>query len=298
MDVADLAPALLGLSEIVKIANNRFNGDKSAVKVLVSVDSEQKCFQCDIQITQGFFQSISLLLSNEAVATAKEIAEWIGIIGGPGGGVYGLFRLYKWIANKKVSLNELDVEQDGNNVTITNPGDNSNITVNNNTFILMDDKDVLKNIKDVVKPLTNEGYDKLQFEQEEEVTEEISSDEGRRIYNLDADSLEMRPRVHVTTSFTKLKVKKPDLLGDSRWSFILDKQIEAKIEDVVWLEEFQKGNIPLPVGSYLDVMLRHEIELDDNNHPTGNASYYVVDVKGVIPPSEQDELFAPPTPDY
>ena len=40
MDVADLAPALLGLSEIVKIANKKINGDRSAVKVLVKVDIE------------------------------------------------------------------------------------------------------------------------------------------------------------------------------------------------------------------------------------------------------------------
>ena len=86
-------------------------------------------------------------------------------------------------------------------------------------------------------------------------------------------------------------------MGDSRWSFILDRQIEAKIEDVSLLEKFHNGKIPLPPGSYLDVMLRHEIELDDNNYPTGNASYYVVEIKSVIPPSEQDELFTPPTPD-
>ena len=44
MDVADLALALIGLSEIVKIYNKKFNGDRSAVKVLVKVDTEQKCF--------------------------------------------------------------------------------------------------------------------------------------------------------------------------------------------------------------------------------------------------------------
>ena len=161
----------------------------------------------------------------------------------------------------------------------------------------MDDKGVLKNIKDVVKPLTNEGYDKLQFEQDGQITEEISADEGKKIYNMDAESLEFQPRVHKTTFAAKLKVKKPDLLGDSKWSFIFDRQIEAKIEDVVWIKQFQKGDIPIPVGSYLDVILRQENEIDENNHPTGNANYYIVEVNGVIPPSEQDELFTPPTPD-
>ncbi len=213
MDVADLAPALLGLSEIVKIANRKFNGDRSSVKVLVNVDSEQKCFQFDIQITQSIIQHLTLLLSSEKIATAKDIAEWVGIIGASS---VGLFRLYKWIVNQSVSFNEMDIKEDGDTVRITNSGDNSNITVNNNTFIMMGDEEVLKNAKDVVNPLTKEGYDKLQFEQDEQIIEEITSEEGKKINYMDVDSLEVQPRVHKTTFPTKLKVKKPDLLGDSK----------------------------------------------------------------------------------
>ncbi len=192
------------MSEIVKIYNKKFNGDRSAVKVLVNVDTEQKCFQFSIEITQTLFQHVSLFLFSEKIAAAKEIAEWIGIIGVSGS---GLFQFYKWMAKQNVSLNELDIEEDGNSVTISNSGDNSNITINNNTYIIMNDKNVLKNVKDVVRPLTNEGYDKLQFEQDEEITEEISSEEGKKIYNINMDSLELQPRVNKTTYATKLKVK-------------------------------------------------------------------------------------------
>ena len=76
MDVSDLAPALLGLSEIAKIANRKINGDQSSVKVYISVDTEQKCFQFNIEIAQTLLQHVSLLIHNEHMATAKEIAEW------------------------------------------------------------------------------------------------------------------------------------------------------------------------------------------------------------------------------
>jgi hypothetical protein len=38
-----------------------------------------------------------------------------------------------------------------------------------------------------------------------------------------------------------LKVKKPDFLGESKWEFVHDTVIEAKILDIVWLKRFQEG---------------------------------------------------------
>ena len=79
MDVSDLAPALLGLSEIAKIANQKINGEQSSVKVFISVDTEQKCFQFNIEIAQTLLQQVSLILHNEHVATAKDIANGLAL---------------------------------------------------------------------------------------------------------------------------------------------------------------------------------------------------------------------------
>ena len=289
MDVADLAPALWGLSEIVKIANKKINGDRSAVKVLVKVDIEQKCFQFLIEITQTLVQQISLFVSDEKVATAKEIAEWIGLVGGSGGGGYGLLKFYKWMAKKKLTLNELSIEEHGDNISISNvEGD---VTVNKNTFFLLNDEEILKNVKNVVKPLTKDGYDKLQFEQNDEIVDEISSEDGEGIYNITEDFFKSGHRVNKSITSAKIQVKKPDYLGNSKWSFVLDKGFEAKIEDTSWLERFQRNEISIPAGSFLEVILRTEIELDDNNDPTGIVSYYIVEIKRVILPTEQTDLF-------
>ena len=78
-----------------------------------------------------------------------------------------------------------------------------------------------------------------------------------------------------------MKVKKPDLLGDSQWSVIFDKAIVAKIEDAAWLEKFHNAEITSLPGSHLDVMLRMEIALDENEDPVGDAKYYIVEVKSV-----------------
>ena len=183
MDVADLAPALLGLSEIVKIANRRLNGDRSCVKVLVSVDTEHKCFDFSIEIVQTLMQRLSLLVDSDVTASAEDIAKCVGVIGGSSAGaVAGLFKAYKWFAKHKRPLNEIDIEEKGSEVVLT-LGDNSNttITVNKPTYYLMGDQDVIKRAKDVVHPLTKDGYDKLQFEKDGEIVDEITGEEGRDI---------------------------------------------------------------------------------------------------------------------
>ena len=130
MDVSDLAPALLGLSEIAKIANRNINGEQTSVKVSISVDTEQKCFQFNIEIAQTLLQQVSLLIHSGHVSTAKEIAEWVGIISGS---AVGLFGAYKWLAKQKVTLNEISIEDTGGQVTMSNVTNSTvinNITVN------------------------------------------------------------------------------------------------------------------------------------------------------------------------
>ena len=287
MDVADLAPALLGLSDLVKAANKQANGDRTHVKVLVSVDTEHKCFEFSIEIVQTIMQHLAMLVGNDRAATAKDIAEWVGIISGSS---FGLFKAYKWMARRNVTLSELEIKQEGAEVRISN-ADSSNITVNANTYNLMGEPDVIEKMKDVVRPLTKEGYSTLQFEADGAIADEISSDDGRDICAI-PESLEVHQRIKKTILEAKVKVRSPDLLGNSQWSVIHDKAIRAKVEDERWLEQFQNAEIELLPGSLLHVKLRREIILDSNNDPIDEPKYFIVEVLSVIAPDQQGDLFA------
>ena len=48
MDVADLAPALLALGELIK--QTTFNGDAAKVNLIVQSDFEHKCFQINLEL--------------------------------------------------------------------------------------------------------------------------------------------------------------------------------------------------------------------------------------------------------
>lgn len=63
-----------------------------------------------------------------------------------------------------------------------------------------------------------------------------------------------------------LKVKKPDYLGTSMWSFkYQNKAVDAKIVDEKWLKDFQSKNITLLPGDSIRAFVREEVSYGHNN---------------------------------
>jgi hypothetical protein len=94
MNAAELAPALLGISELCKLTNRKFNGERAAVKVLIGSDAEHQCFQVNLHVLQTLWEHTKGFLANDEVRSAKEVLEWLGLITGIS--VLGLFGLLKY----------------------------------------------------------------------------------------------------------------------------------------------------------------------------------------------------------
>lgn len=93
-----------------------------------------------------------------------------------------------------------------------------------------------------------------------------------------------------TIDNVELKLKKPDLLGDSKWSFIFTKIIEADIEDKEFLNKVHSGKIrKLYAGVKIPVKLRIEQELDEKGLPIKDTDkYFVEEVNGdIIEPQDK-----------
>ncbi len=56
-----------------------------------------------------------------------------------------------------------------------------------------------------------------------------------------------------------LKVKKPDFIGESKWEFIYEHSIEAKILDEDWLTRFQNGEEPISPGDSLRAIVHVDV---------------------------------------
>lgn len=74
--------------------------------------------------------------------------------------------------------------------------------------------------------------------------------------------------------------------GNAKWGFYFNKKIKAKIEDEVWLDEFQKSKHSLTYGAQMKVNMRIETLKDKNGNPMENTEkYYIEKVLDVVLPS-------------
>ena len=74
-----------------------------------------------------------------------------------------------------------------------------------------------------------------------------------------------------------LAIKKPGLLGFSKWAFLLNgRGIEASICDQDWLSKVHQGDIVIRAHDNLYALLETTIEIDESNVPIENSTRYNV----------------------
>ncbi|WOH81898.1 hypothetical protein RX327_01375 [Bradyrhizobium sp. BEA-2-5] len=195
MDVADLAPALLALGDLIKRANFAVNGDASKVNLIVQSDFEHKCFQVNLELVQSILKTISSFLTDEhALKNAQTIAGWLGLIGVPTT-VVGLFA---YLAKRKgkeiesvtpvnaVLSDQTTISTSDSQGTVAvkfkGDGDGHTIIVNQNVYMLGEDPVIRDYAAKVVSPLKREGIDTLQFNPE-------TPAKGALITKADAESI-------------------------------------------------------------------------------------------------------------
>lgn len=287
MDVAHLAPALLALSDLVKDANRYANGDRAGVRVLVNADLEQKCFELNVDLVLTIWEQAKLLISHDEMRSAKEIAEWIGIIAGP---PFGLFLLIKKLRNKKVkSVVVLRVKDGPDMVEITLEGDDEPIKVVEAVYELYANLETRKKAIAVLSPLREEGYETLEFYEKDGVYVHFEKEDVPEMDG--SDMPEVVPQnVHKSTIKTGVRIRKAVYEGHARWTVMYKRAVEVAFDDLVWLAEFQKGEISAPPGSYLEVDLEETYITNENDEILGDPTYRVLKVHRVILASEQKRM--------
>lgn len=294
MDVQDLAPALLAISEIVQIANRKFNGDHASIRVMVDADVEQQCFQLDLSLVQTLYEQAANLIGTKEVATAKDLAEWVGLIGGP---ALGLFQALKHIYGHSRSDGAPLVTfaaGDQKGTTIINiVGDVHGLTVPTETAHLLVDKEVQKNVKSVLRPLQQDGYEDLSFIHGSDTVAIFERDDAQRII----DSAPLDPSGTPTESPSHIvgvvRIKSPQYEGGAKWSLLWQgRAIDAEMvgNAASWVEDFQNNRVYAPPNTTLNVSMTETVKLDDRGLAVGKPSYVVYEVHKVTLPPEQKSL--------
>lgn len=290
MDVAHLAPALLALSDLVKDANRYANGDRAGVRVMVNADLEQKCFELNVDLVLTIWEQAKLLISHEDVRTAKEIAEWLGIIAAPVGVGVGLFKLIKYLRGRKVqSVVVLRVKDGDDAVEIKVEGDMEPVLVTQAVYELYANIDTRRKALAVLSPLREDGYETLEFYEKDGVFVHFDKDDVPAADG--SDMPEVVPQnVHKSTIRAGVKIRKAAYEGRSRWTLMYKRAVEVAIEDIAWLEAFQSGAVSAPPGSYLDADLEETYLTNENDEIVGEPTYRLIKVHEVILASDQKRM--------
>lgn len=284
MDVEALAPALLALGSLIQSANHKFNGDKSAVRVVVNADLKQQCFQIKIKMVQDLLEAARGFLGGD-VATIKDICEWIGIVGSGG----GLLKLLLSLGKRQQDATILNATAN-NDATVLQIGhvENLNLVLPDNTpkqvRELLADSAIVAKAKEVLKPVTAPGYETISFVDpklgqktfeatKEEVNSALAytppepvSEPGEEEHN------EIHARVMVKTQRNE---------GKAQWELKWAARAEwASIDHTDWLERFQSGQVPHTIPFYLDVRMDM---ITSRTNPDAPARFHVLQVLNVVP---------------
>ncbi|CAN5419820.1 hypothetical protein BH11PSE4_BH11PSE4_09520 [soil metagenome] len=257
MDVADLAPALLALGDLIKRANATVNGDASKVNLIVQSDFEHKCFQVSLELVQSVLSTIGSFLTDEhALKNAQTIAGWLGLVGLPTTAI-GLFT---YLARRKgkeiekvapvVDETTIATKDSQGTVAIKFKGDDNTIIVNQNVYLLGEDPIIRDYAAKVVSPLRRAGIDSLQFNPE-------SLSKGEYLTKSDADAIitgrtELKAADEETFDpqpiVAHLQISRPDFEPKAHiWRFRYgDKTISVDISETEIAEQVRvRGSINL-----------------------------------------------------
>ena len=290
MDVQDLAPALLALADLIQLANQRFNGGQATIQVLVNADVEQRCFMIDISFVQSLLDQARNLLGHEDIKTAKEIAEWIGIL--VGGGL-GLFGLLKFLARYRTDKTPLTIENRGDGmVRIT--ADGAEVIVPSEVFILANEPRAVEKAKVIFEPLTKPGYEILSFIDDGRDAFIANAEDAERVMELPSAPLADVPSESRSEIRGDVRIKSAQYEGAAQWGLLWNgRSIQAEMlgNALAWVAQFQENEIYAPPNSILEVSMIETAQLDADGRIVGKPHYQITDVHAVRPPARQAGLF-------
>ncbi|MEC7819219.1 MAG: hypothetical protein VX454_11230 [Pseudomonadota bacterium] len=204
---------------------------------------------------QSVLDQAATLLGHKDVATAKEIAEWIGIIGGTG---YGLVEVLKRIYGKGDTPPAVTFTTgDQTGTTIINiAGDAHGLVVPTETAKLLVDPDVQKNVRGVLKLLELDGYEDLTFLHHDKPLTRIEKAEALNIRSAPPITLEADQTESAWKIRGAVRIKSPQYEGGASWSLLNQgRAIDAEMADEAakFVADFQANRVAAPPNTILEV---------------------------------------------
>lgn len=265
------------------------------MKLLVDSDFEHKCFNINFDLVQSIFEQIKNILGDENVKTAKDLLEWIGILGGPLGlSGLSLLAYLRWRKGRKVaSATQISETTKGGMVALKVEGEDNHVEVHNHVYKLGNNIRVLNAVAGVVGPLGQNGIETLEFRQNDEPTSAISKAEAAEIVQSCVEPAAAEIEHPPQEIIAHLRVLRPVYEESAEnWGFYygLDK-ITADISDTnIAAETLARG------GAFVGDVYKVRLQITEHQTPTQQFrnSYKVLEVLGYFPAARQLDLLPSP----
>lgn len=169
MDVRDLAPALIAISDLFAAANKELNGDTAEVRVEVKASFKAGSFGIELLFSQDFITQIRDMFAGTNATALANAGGIIGLVGLMGGGLIGLLR-------KLRGRRPYEIFQRGEvaEVWIT---ENESIEVDARVIKLWRSRTVRASLEKTLSPLESEGITDFGIVYNDQVTLELHDDD-------------------------------------------------------------------------------------------------------------------------
>ncbi|WP_187335989.1 hypothetical protein [Novosphingopyxis iocasae] len=241
---------------------------------------------------QSVLDQAATLLGQKDVATAKEIAEWIGITGAPSLGLFALLKRIYGKGDTPPAVTFTTGDQTGT-TTINIAGDVQSLVVPTETAKLLVDQDVRKNVRGVLKPLERDGYEDLTFLHHEQPVTRIEKDEVANIRSAPPNDPEEEQTESASSIRGAVRIKSPQYEGGVKWSLLYQRRaIDAEIADEAtkWVADFQANRVAAPPNTFLEVSMTETVRLNEHGLAVSKPAYVVHEVHSVTPLPTQPGL--------
>ncbi len=136
-----------------------------------------------------------------------------------------------------------EIKKDGNKRTVVNQIGEKFETTKNITKTYFGSSVIDNRMVNIFYALNaDENRDDILFEIKENKVR-IKKEEYEEMSSNIIEAIEKSKDLHTYTIETPLLLKKPDLLGKSKWGFVFDKNIEVEIKDETWIGRVHRAYI-------------------------------------------------------
>lgn len=252
MDVRDLAPALLAISDVLDEANKITYGDKTKVQINVRGSFKTGSFGIDFSLIQTGIEGFTSLFNSEKANATANLLQILGFIGAPS--TFGLIGLLLKLRNRKIRK----VIKEGDNKTVIEVEDEK-IETSPKVITLFSNVKIRIGLQKIItEPLSREGVEKFSVRKDKQLTIKKEEKDYFKLSDIPDEPLKDQVRE------VYLKALAVIFVEGNKWKFSDGtNEFFATVKDEKFVKDVQANKISFTKDDTFKVKLREKQWITD-----------------------------------